>query len=806
MTNHWIDIKNTDVCLIIGSNAAEHHPICFKWVLKAKEERGAKIIHVDPKFSRTSARSDFHVPLRSGTDIAFMGGMIRYVLEENKYFHEFVNDYTNASFIVNERYTFNNGLFGGYNPATKLYDKSTWQFEMDEQGKVRRDPTLRHPRCVLQLLKKHYSRYTPAKVSEITGVRQDTLLKVYKAFSETGKPDKSGTILYALGWTQHTVGVQNIRTSGIIQLLLGNVGIAGGGINALRGEPNVQGTTDHAILYNVLPGYLPVPRANMPTLAEYNKMTTPVSKEPNSINWWQNRPKYMVSLLKAYFGDYAHKENDFGYSWLPKADIVKNEHDGDYSYIYLFDKMFNGELKGGSIWATNPAQSLPNSNKVRKALSNLDFLYISEIHANETTDFWRGPGMNPKEVKTEVFLFPSCHRAEKEGSISNSGRWILWHNKAVNPMGDSKPMGQIMIDIMNKVKKLYGKEGGVFSEPINKLNWYKKYEPELIAKRINGSYVSGDNKGKLLTGFLDFSDDGSTASLNWLYAGTITDKDGNRLKRRSLEQTPLQAAIGLFPNFAWAWPMNRRILYNRASVNKDGQPWDPSRTVIRWDGSNWEGDVPDGGAPPLSHEGGKSPFIMLKDGLGQLYGTGLVDGPLPEHYEPVETPVLNHGLSNQLTNPCAKILFGGMDKISPPGDPRYPVVLTTYSLTEHWCGGSETRNVPSLLEAEPQLYVEISHELAKEKGIQNGDGVIVESVRGRVEAVAMVTVRIKPFKIQGKTVHLIGMPFAFGWTKKGIGDATNRLTLWAGDPNTSIPEYKACCVNIRKAETMTELG
>jgi len=543
MTNHWIDIKNTDVCLIIGSNAAEHHPICFKWVLKAKEERGAKIIHVDPKFSRTSARSDFHVPLRSGTDIAFMGGMIRYVLEENKYFHEFVNDYTNASFIVNERYTFNNGLFGGYNPATKLYDKSTWQFEMDEQGKVRRDPTLRHPRCVLQLLKKHYSRYTPAKVSEITGVRQDTLLKVYKAFSETGKPDKSGTILYALGWTQHTVGVQNIRTSGIIQLLLGNVGIAGGGINALRGEPNVQGTTDHAILYNVLPGYLPVPRANMPTLAEYNKMTTPVSKEPNSINWWQNRPKYMVSLLKAYFGDYAHKENDFGYSWLPKADIVKNEHDGDYSYIYLFDKMFNGELKGGSIWATNPAQSLPNSNKVRKALSNLDFLYISEIHANETTDFWRGPGMNPKEVKTEVFLFPSCHRAEKEGSISNSGRWILWHNKAVNPMGDSKPMGQIMIDIMNKVKKLYGKEGGVFSEPINKLNWYKKYEPELIAKRINGSYVSGDNKGKLLTGFLDFSDDGSTASLNWLYAGTITDKDGNRLKRRSLEQTPLQAAI-----------------------------------------------------------------------------------------------------------------------------------------------------------------------------------------------------------------------------------------------------------------------
>lgn len=804
MTNHWIDIKNTDCCLIIGSNAAEHHPICFKWVMKAKEERNATIIHVDPKFSRTSARSDFHVPLRSGTDIAFMGGMINYILQNNRYFKEYVNDYTNAAFIVNERYSFNNGLFVGFDPKNKIYNKKDWQFELDEKGKVKKDPSHQHPRCVMQLLRKHYARYTAQKVSDITGVSQDNLLKVYEAYSATGKPDKAGTILYALGWTQHTVGVQNIRTSGIIQLLLGNAGIAGGGINALRGEPNVQGTTDHAILYNVLPGYLPLPRANMQSLADYNKLTTPKTNIPESVNWWQNRPKYMASFLKAYFGHAARKENDFGFGWLPKGDSAKSERDGDYSYIYLIDKMLKGEIKGGSIWATNPANTLPNTNKNRKALATLDFLYIAEIHQNETTEFWHGPGVDPKKVKTEVFLFPSCHRAEKEGSISNSSRLILWHNKATDPRGKSKPMGQIMIDIMNKVIDLYEDEGGAFKEPIVNLNWYKKYDAEVVAKRINGYFTAGERKGKQLTGFTDFADDGSTASLNWLYAGSFTDEE-NRMKRRSLKQTPMQKAVGIFPNFAWAWPMNRWVLYNRASVDKNGQPWDPARAVIRWNGTEWEGDVPDGGAPPLSVKGGKSPFIMLKDGLGQLYGTGLVDGPFPEHYEPVETPVRNHGLSAQLSNPCAKIPASDMDRIATPADPNYPIVLTTYSMTEHWCGGSETRNVPSLLEAEPMLYVEMSHELAKEKGINNGEPVVVESPRGRVEAVAMVTVRITPFRIQGRTIHLIGMPFAFGWTKKGIGDATNRLTVWAGDPNTSIPEYKACCVNIRKAEKVTEL-
>ncbi len=804
MTNHWIDIKNTDCCLIIGSNAAEHHPICFKWVLKAKEERGAKIIHVDPKFSRTSARSDFHVPLRSGTDIAFMGGMINYILANNKYFKEYVVEYTNASFIVGGKYGFSNGLFTGYDAKNKIYDKSNWKLEMDENGLPKRDMTLSNPRCVFQILKNHYSRYNMAKVSEVTGVSVANLTKVYESYAATGRPDKAGTILYALGWTQHTVGAQNIRSSAIVQLLLGNMGIAGGGINALRGEPNVQGSTDHALLYNILSGYIPMPRADVATFDDFIKKVTTVSKDPKSVNWYQNRPKYVVSLLKGWFGDAATKENGFGYNWLPKLDPAKSWEKGDASMFFFFDKMYNGQIKGGSVFGMNPCQSFANANKVRKAMANLDWLYCADIFNNETTDFWHGPGMDPKKVKTEVFLFPSCHRAEKDGSVSNSGRWALWHQQATSPRGDSKSMGEIMVDIMNEVKSLY-KKGGTFPDPIVNMDFFGKYDAEKVSKKINGYYVSGPNKGKQVAGFPDLADDGSTVSLNWLYCGSFTE-DGNLMKRRDLSQTPLQAKLGMFPNFSFAWPMNRRIIYNRCSVDKNGKPWDPDRVVIKWEDGKWIGDVADGGAPPLGMEKGKLPFIMTAAGVGNIFGPGMVDGPLPEHYEPIETPLKTNSFSGQIHNPCAKIMYGEMDKRALPGDPKYPIVLTTYSLTEHWCSGSETRNHPALLEAEPQLYVEMSVELAAEKGIKNGDVVIVESARGAVEAAAMVTVRMTPLKVQGRTVHLIGMPFAFGWTKKGVGDSTNRITVSAGDPNTAIPEYKACCVNIRKADKVTELA
>ncbi len=806
MTNHYTDIGNADAVLIMGSNAAEHHPISFKWVLRAKD-KGAPVIHVDPKFSRTSARSTFHVPLRSGTDIAFMGGMVKYILDNNLYFKEYVAEYTNSAFIVGEKYSFKDGLFAGYDPAKRKYDKSQWAFEKDENGVPKRDPSFKHPRCVFQLLKAHYSRYDLNKVSDITGVSKDDLLKVYKAFAATGKPDKAGTVMYALGWTQHTVGVQNIRLSAIIQLLLGNIGVAGGGINALRGEPNVQGSTDHCILYHILPGYLPMPHAGWPTLEEYQKANTPVSKDPLSANWWQNRPKYVVSLLKAWFGDNGTEQNGFGYDWLPKIEPGE-----DYSYIFLFDRMYKGAIKGGFIFGTNPAQSAPNTHKVRRAMENLDWLVVGELHHTETSDFWHQPGTDPAKVKTEVFLLPSAQRGEKDGTVSNSGRWHMWHYKAAEPLGQCKPMGGMVVEIMNAVRKLYQAEGGAFTEPVLKMDWPATYDPENVAKRINGFFTKdvkiGDKeykKGQLVPGFPNLQADGSTSSLNWLYCGGYTEAEGNLAKRRDLSQTPMQAAINLYPKFSWAWPVNRRILYNRASVDKDGKPYNPAKAVIAWEDGKWVGDVPDGGWPPMSSGKGKYPFIMHTEGHAQLYGPGREDGPLPEHYEPAETPVKAHGFSKQLNSPCYKRVDSDKDVLAAPADPRFPIVLTTYSMTEHWCGGGETRNTPPLLEAEPQQYVEMSPQLAKEKGIKNGDVVIVESARGQVQAVAMVTVRMRPLRVQGKTVHEIGMPFCFGWTTPKCGDAVNRLTAAVGDPNTTIPEYKASLVNIRKADKVTEL-
>ena len=807
MTNHWCDIANANAVMIIGSNAAEHHPISFKWVLKAKD-KGAVVMHIDPKFSRTSARSDFHVPLRSGTDIPFMGGMINYIIENNKYFKDYVVNYTNSAFIVGKDFEFNDGLFAGYNAEKKAYDKTAWTFEKDENGVPLRDETLKDERCVFQLMKKHYSRYNLSDVSDITGVSKEDLLKVYKAYTATGKSDQSGTIMYALGWTQHTVGVQNIRSSAIVQLLLGNIGVAGGGINALRGEPNVQGSTDHCILYHILPGYLPMPRAEFASLDDYTKATTPVSFDPMSANWWQHKPKYVVSLLKGWFGDKGTKENGFGYKWLPKADAG-----GDYSYIFLFDRMFKNEIKGGFVFGTNPAQSVPNSNKVRRAMDNLDWLIVGEIHHTETSDNWHRPGVNPKDIKTEVFLLPSCQRAEKEGSITNSGRWQLWHYKAVEPMGDSKSMGDMYVSLFNKVRTLYRKEGGTFPEPILNMDYPEKYNALEIARKINGVFDKDTTvkdktykKGELVPSFTALKDDGSTISLNWLYCGGYTEEDGLKAKRRDLSQTPMQKKIGLFPNFSWCWPVNRRILYNRASVDTNGMPWAPDKAVIKWNGKSWEGDVPDGGWPPEASGKGRHAFIMQKEGHGQLFGPGRQEGPFPEHYEPAETPVTSHPFSKQMHNPCMKIARSEADKLAENADPRFPIVLTTYCLTEHWCGGGDTRNTPVLLEAEPQIYVEMSPQLAEEKGIKNGDKVAVESIRGRVEAVAMVTIRIKPFIIQGKTVHLIGMPFCFGWTTPGCGDSTNRLTPAVGDPNTTIPEFKASLVNVKRIETSKELA
>jgi len=810
MTNHYCDLKNADVILIMGSNAAEHHPIAFKWIMRAKE-KGAAIIHVDPRYTRTSARCDYHVPLRSGTDIAFLGGMINYIFENDKMFKEYVVNYTNASFIVGPDFSFNDGLFSGYDPAKRKYDKATWVLEKDASGIPRRDMTLQDPRCVLQMMRKHYSRYTLDKVSSITGVSKENLLKVYEAYSATGKPDKAGTECYALGWTHHTVGSQIIRTMSLIQLLLGNMGIAGGGINALRGEPNVQGSTDHCILYGNLPGYLKMISASLDTLEHYLTKYTPESKDPQSANYYQNYPKFFVSFLKSLWEDKATKENEFGYSWLPKMEDGKH-----YSTMHLFDAMYAGKVKGFFAIGADPAVSTPNSNKVRKALQNLDWLVGENIFNNETYEFWRGPGVDPAKCKTECFLLPAAATMEKEGSQSNSGRWVQWKYKAAEPPGDALPVGEIEIKIMAAVKKLYEQEGGVCPEPIVNLKWdylnkQGHFDVIKVAQRINGVFLEDTviedkakgtktefKKGQLVPGFGNLQADGKTACGNWCISGSYTADGLNKMASRGKEDP---TGLGLFPNWAFAWPVNRRILYNRASCDVNGKPYNPKRNILEWKGDKWVGDVPDGPWPPMADkEKGKYPFIMKTDGVGALFGQGMVEGPFPEHYEPLEGPLAQNPLSSQRINPAAEIFKSDMDKVANASE-KFPYVCTTYSCTEHWCTGALTRWQAWLLEMQPELYVEIGEKLAKQKGIKNGQRIKVSSIRGEAPCIAMVTKRFKPFLVEGKEIHQVGMPFNYGWLfpKDSTSDSTNMLTPTVGDANTFCPEYKAFMVNIEKA-------
>ena len=812
MTNHWIDIKNSDCILIMGSNAASSHPISFKWVTDAMKH-GAKLISVDPRFTRTSSKADFYTALRSGTDIAFLGGMIKYIIDNDKYFKEYVAEYTNAPFIVADSYDFNDGLFSGYDAKARKYDKSTWGLVKDDKGIPKKDRSLQDPRCVFQLLKKHYSRYDLDTVSAITGTPKEDLQTVYEMYTTTGARGKAGTIMYAMGWTQHTVGVQNIRTMAIIQLLLGNMGVAGGGVNALRGESNVQGSTDHCILFHIWPGYLATPSTKWPTLGDYLKRR-PKSNDPLSANWWQYEPKYMVSLLKSYFGDKATKANDFGYNWMPKLDAGVT-----YSWLDLFDAIYRGELKGLFAWGMNPAASGANANKNREGMAKLDWMVNVNIFDNETGSFWKGPGMDPTKIKTEVFMLPCAVSVEKEGSITNSGRWMQWRYKAANPPAQTWSDGDILVQLGNKLKYLYKKDkDAVFPEPIVNLKWdytkHGEFDPHAMAKEINGYFlkdvtIKGKQfkKGDLVPSFAYLQDDGSTSSANWLYCNSYTSK-GNMAARREREKS----GIGLNLGWAWCWPVNRRIIYNRASVDKYGKPWDKEHPVVQWDPSakggkgGWVGDVPDGGWPPMLNPDGtpnpktKYPFIMKPEGHAHIFGPGRADGPFSEHYEPMECPVEKNLLSSQRVNPVAPTYHTNMD-IYKSCDPKYPFVASTYRVCEHWQTGVMTRWQPWLLESQPQLFVEMSQELAKMRGIKNGDKVIIESARGKLEAVAMVTIRFRPFKIQGTTVHQVGLPWHFGWVyPKDGGDSANLVTPSTGDPNTRIPETKAFMVNVKKAK------
>ena len=809
MTNHWIDLKNSDCIFVIGANPAENHPASMNWVTRAQEERGAKLVVVDPRFTRTAARANVYAPLRPGTDIVFLGGMINYVLENNLYHEEYIKHYTDASFIVSKDFKGPadlDGLFSGYDLEKRTYDKTTWAFEKDAEDKPLRDMTLQDPQCVFQILKKHYARYTLEMVEKATGCPQDQFLKVAKTFAATGQPGKSGSILYAMGQTQHTVGSQNVRIMAMLQLLLGNIGLPGGGVNALRGESNVQGSTDMGLLFHVLPAYIGTPdAAKHPTLADYLVKETPKS------GYWKNKPKFLVSMLKAWWGDVATTENDFAYDYLPKLRKT-------YPWISMFEDMYKGEIKGLWIMGQNPAVSGPNARLERKALENVEWMVIQEIIDTETVSFWKAPGLDPKSIKTEIFVLPAADAMEKEGSIVTSGRCIQWRPQVAKAPGDAKPDIWILDKLYKAFRKAY--EGSTDSKdrPILDLNWNYGDDPDvnLVAKEINGSWTRDvldqegkvvGTAGKLISSFANLADDGSTACGVWIYTGyfvEMDDGDGHTLQASKRRGTKDPGGLGMYPYWGYCWPLNRRVIYNRCSADPAGKPWAPDKAIIWWDAEKktWAGyDVPDFGKTVAPEDpGGDDAFIMTAIGKASFFGS-LNEGPFPEHYEPAETPVPNLLSSVQL-NPVVKVWDTDKDKLigDSLGTPdKFPIVATTYRIAEHWQAGGMSRWLGWLAEMQPNMFIELSRELAEEKGIKNGEMVEIESARGAIKAVAVVTGRFKPLTIDGKKIHHIGMPWHYGWAGLATGDIVNDLTPHIGDGNTMIPEYKAFLVNVRKA-------
>ena len=855
MTNGWIDIKNTDMMLIMGGNPAENHPCGFKWAMEAKRNRNAKLISVDPRFTRTSATADLFLQIRAGTDIAFLGGLIRYAIENNRIAKEYLVNYTNAAFIVKEGFKLpEDGLYSGFDPATHSYDKSTWNYEQggDMSGKATAagpagahaaaahgdppahagtaaapapppmlppntayDLTLRHPHCVFQLLKQQYSRYTPETVERITGIPKDQYLKAADMFTSVrkdGDMKKVATIIYAVGWTQHTFGTQIIRTAAMIQLLLGNVGRAGGGVNALRGHSNIQGATDMAGLYDSLPGYLKMPVPADADLAAYLKRVTPTPSKPtpwNSMNYWSNTPKFFVSLMKAFYGDAATKENGFSFDYLPKVDR-------DYSWTHIWDDMYNGKVKGMFAFGMNGVMIGPDTNKNINALKQADWLVVGEIYPDETSEFWRAPGISADEqrnIKTTVYRLPCAGFAEKDGSMTNSARWVTWKYAAVPPPGDARLDQDIIAQIFLRVRDLYKKDGGKFPDAILNLNWAyaDAAHPPLAqaAMELNGKALAdvkdatgqvAVKAGQQLPGFALLQDDGTTMCGNWIYSGMWTEA-GPQIQRRGTEDP---SDMGVYPNWSWSWPANRRVLYNRASCNVEGKPWDPERKQIWWNeaAGKWAGnDVPDfkPDSHPKDHLG---PFIMNPEGVGRLFAPigVLLDGPFPEHYEPIESPSANLLHPQQSNNPLVTKFKTPYDKFGTPEE--YSIVCTTYRLTEqyhYW-----TKNNPVNVQLIPEPFIEIPVELADEKGIRGTDTIKVISARGTYIAKAFVTRHLKPI-FNGKKVYQIGLPIHQGFrgiTEDEGRDArtpANLLTPSVSDPNAHTPESKGFLVKVEKA-------
>lgn len=804
MTNSWTDIRNTDLVIIMGGNAAEAHPCGFKWVTEAKANRGAKLIVVDPRFTRSAAVADYYAPIRQGSDIAFLNGVINYCIANDKVQWDYVKAFTNATYVVKEGFAYQDGLFTGYDEEKRDYNRSTWDYEIGPDGFAVVDETLQNPRCVWNLLKQHVALYTPDLVERITGTPKDKFLKVASMIAECASPTKTMTSMYALGWTQHSKGSQNIRTMAMLQLILGNIGVRGGGMNALRGHSNIQGLTDVGLMSNMIPGYLTLPTEREPDFNAYMSTRGFKPLRPNQMSYWQNYKKFMVSFQKAMWGASATADNNWAFDYLPKLDVPA------YDILRAFELMKQGKMNVYICQGFNPLQAFPNKAKLADALSKLKLLVVMDPLQTETARFWENHGVynpaDPAKIQTEVIQLPTTCFAEDEGSLVNSGRWLQWHWPAGSPPGEAKTDVAIMAGIHLRLKDLYRKEGGAFPDPILNLTWTYKdaHEPTPVelTKELNG-YVISDvldpsdptkkvlEAGKQVATFGVLRDDGSTACGNWIYSGSYTEA-GNMMARRDNSDPD---NTGAYLKWSFAWPANRRILYNRASCDINGKPWDPTRKLLEWDGSKWTGyDVPD--IAPTAKPQDVGPFIMNPEGVSRLFARGMMrEGPFPVHYEPFESPVANLVAPKIRGNPVARVFKDDFAQFAEPASKEFPYAATSYRLTEHFHYWTKNNHVNAVLQ--PEFFVEISEELAKEKSIANAGWVRVWSKRGSVFAKAYVTKRIRPLTVDGKLVHIVGIPIHWGFVgaaKKGF--PANVLTPFVGDANIETPEFKAFLVNI----------
>ncbi len=843
------DLQNSDCIVIEGSNMAEAHPVAFQWVMEAKA-RGATVIHVDPHFSRTSALADIFVPLRAGSDIVFLGAIVNHVLEREKYFEEYVRAYTNASTILTEEFLDTedlDGVFSGLDREERNYDVSTWAYEgmdvrsaageRDDQfdqvtgggrstseaggseshgsggpgiggGEPTRDETLQHPRCVFQVLKRHYSRYTPEMVEQMCGVPEDQFLRVCELLSENSGADRTSAFVYAVGWTQHTVGVQYIRAACVLQLLLGNIGRPGGGVMAMRGHASIQGSSDIPTLFNLLPGYIPMPHAH-----EHLDLDTFVQADAAEKGYWANMRSYTVSLLKAWWGDAAGEDNDYRFDYLPRLT-------GSHSTYETVLAQLDGHCKGYFLLGQNPAVGSANTKMQRLGMAKLDWLVVRDFSLIESATWWKdGPEiesgeLRTEEIATEVFFFPAASHTEKDGTFTNTQRMLQWHDAAVEPEGEARSDLWFMYHLGRVIRAQLAGSTEEIDRPVLDLTWDYETEGEIaepsagqVLREINGH----DANGEPLSSYEELKDDGSTTCGCWIYCGVFADGVNQAARRKPREQ---QNWVGA--EWGWAWPANRRVLYNRASADPDGKPWSDRKALIWWDAQEreWAGhDTPDFKAdkppdyqPPADATGpdaltGAEPFIMQADGRGWLYvPAGLTDGPMPTHYEPQDSPFENL-LYAQQRNPVRQVFSRRHNRYHPhsgePGGEIFPYVVTTYRLTEHFTAGGMSRWTPYLAELQPEFFCEVSPELAAERQLVHGDWATIVTARNAIEARVLVTDRMSPITVQGRALHQIGLPFHWGPNGYSRGDAANELSSIALDPNSHIQEVKALSADIR---------